>query len=119
MSCDVLSVSDVHFLRWLISDRLREVRLERFGPHGVAELAQLIGIDSQEWASYEEGAMVPAEVLLAFIDVTACSPRWLLMGSGDKYQQQVASRDEQAPNGWDAGAQGMADRALACACLAN
>jgi hypothetical protein len=91
MLCDVLSISEAHLLRWLISDRLRQIRLERFGAHGVAELARLIGIGPQEWTEYEEGAMVPAEVVLAFIDITGCCPRWLLMGHGEKYQPRASA----------------------------
>jgi hypothetical protein len=72
-------------VRNLISARLREVRMERFGVHGGPELADQMGLPARSWADYENGVAVPAEVMLVFLEITGCSPRWLLSGEGPRY----------------------------------
>jgi hypothetical protein len=70
-----------------LSRRLREIRQELFGEHGGPELARRLGLPARTWYNYETGVTVPAEVLLSFIDVTGCSPVWLLSGDGSKYRR--------------------------------
>jgi hypothetical protein len=106
MSFDELSVSEAGTLRSLVAERLREIRTELFGPDGGPELARLVGVSAKRWAGYEDGVMVPAEVALAFIDVTGCCPRWLLMGMGPKYQER-----RPAGRGTDAGRSSLRERA--------
>jgi hypothetical protein len=86
MGADETRRSKVQPLRRQLAERMREVRLELFGEHGVPELARLMGLPERTWTNVEMGASVPSEVVLAFLDITACSPRWLLTGSGPKYQ---------------------------------
>jgi hypothetical protein len=93
MSRDVLSATEIRMLRRVVSERLREIRTELFGPDGGPDLARLVGVPAPTWASYEAGVIVPIEVVLAFLDVTDCSPRWLLMGWGPKYQHQQSPSD--------------------------
>jgi hypothetical protein len=70
-----------------LSRRLREIRQELFGEHGGPELARRLGLPARTWYNYETGVTVPAEVLLSFIEQTAASPSWLLVGEGPKYMR--------------------------------
>ena len=72
-------------LKQMISNRLREVRQERFGEHGGPELARRLGLPARTWYNYETGVTVPAEVLLSFIDQTGTDPAWLFSGEGPRF----------------------------------
>jgi hypothetical protein len=65
-----------------LAARLRTIRIELFGEHGVSALAQQLGLPEGVWCSYESGATVPAEILLAFLEKTGANPDWLLNGQG-------------------------------------
>ncbi len=85
-------------LKYLLAERLREVRVELFGEHGVTKLARLLGIPARTWGNYEMGVTVPAEVVLRFIDVTSADPNWLLSGRGGKYHSGASGPvDEHQP----------------------
>jgi hypothetical protein len=73
-------------LRSGLAQRIRAVRIERFGAHGGPLLAQSLHIPYREWLSYETGGMIPAQVLLQFIELTQAHPHWLLTGDGEKYR---------------------------------
>ncbi len=66
--------------------RLRSIRLDRFGEHGLPDLARTIGVPERTWRNYEGGVTVPGHVLLRFLDVTSAEPRWLLTGQGPRYR---------------------------------
>jgi hypothetical protein len=72
-----------------LSRRLREIRQELFGDHGGPELARRLNLPARTWYNYETGVTVPAEVLLAFIDLSGANPLWLLSGEGPKYRSGV------------------------------
>ena len=72
--------------REALARRLEAVRVELFGDDGVAELARRLGLPPRTWANYEQGATVPAEVMLAFLVVTGVEPGWLLDGRGPKFR---------------------------------
>ena len=74
----------------LLGARLKEIRVEKYGEHGGAEVARLLKIPSRTWYSYERRGTIPAEVILLFIAMTSVSPRWLLFGVGEKYRTQAA-----------------------------
>ena len=69
-----------------LSRRLREIRQELFGDHGGPELARRLNLPARTWYNYETGVTVPAEVLLAFIELTGASPNYLVSGEGARYQ---------------------------------
>jgi hypothetical protein len=71
-----------------LSDRVHEIRLERFGEYGGPMLANAIGLPFRTWMNYEEGVTIPAPVILRFIEVTGASPEWLLKGEGEKYSDR-------------------------------
>ncbi|WP_165248358.1 S24 family peptidase [Paludisphaera soli] len=68
-----------------LSRRLREIRQELFGDHGGPELARRLNLPARTWYNYETGVTVPAEVLLAFIELTGASPTYLVSGEGARY----------------------------------
>jgi hypothetical protein len=70
--------------RAALTDRIREVREERFG-EVVEDLAKRLGIPPQTWRNYEGGCTMPADVLLNFIMLTKARPTWLATGEGEKY----------------------------------
>jgi len=70
-----------------LGQRVREIREEQFGEHGVRLVARAIGLPPQTWLNYEDGVTMPATVLLQFIERTGADPRWLLSGRGRKYRE--------------------------------
>jgi len=87
---------DQERMKYLLAERLKKVRIELFGQHGGAQLANLLGIPARTWYNYEIGVTVPAEVILRFIGVTHVEPAWLLSGQGEKYG---TGSPEPVPNG--------------------
>lgn len=87
--------------KWVLADRLRTVRTELFGDRGLADFACRLGVPIRTWYSYESGVTVPAEVLLAFIELTAVDPHWLFHGTGSRYQAQptgACAGDQSTPD---------------------
>ena len=60
--------------RIALAEGLRRARLDAFGEDGAPELARRLGLPARTWLNYEAGVTVPAEVLLAFLDVTRVDP---------------------------------------------
>jgi hypothetical protein len=69
-----------------LAARLAEVRGEVYGEHGLPQLARELGVPVRSWCSYEAGASVPGEVLLAFLEKTGTNSDWLLKGRGPRYR---------------------------------
>jgi len=76
-----------------LAERLRSVRVERYGERGGPELARDLDIPNRTWYNYEIGVTVPAEVLLRFLEVTSAEPKWLLHGEGPKYRTQLVDHE--------------------------
>lgn len=70
----------------LLSERLREIRIELFGERGGSEMARRLQLPVRTWYNYESGVTVPAEVMLRFMALTSVEPHWLLNGEGPKYR---------------------------------
>jgi hypothetical protein len=79
-----------HDSRSRINDRLRAVRIERYGEFGVLALADELGLPARTWENYERGVTVPGEVMLRFLSLTGIRPEWLLTGSGNRYAFDLA-----------------------------
>ena len=75
-----------------LAERLKVIRIEKFGEHGGPELARQLEIPAETWCNYEMGVTVPAEVILRFIELTSVDPRWLLFGLGEEYRPQAPKR---------------------------
>ena len=83
MSCR--TAATVRDLNSALARRVRQIRLECFGPDGVPALAEALGIPEQTWSNYERGVALPAHTVLALIEETGINPRWLLTGEGERY----------------------------------
>ena len=68
-----------------LSDRIRQIRVERFGESGATQLAAMLGLPVRTWLNYESGVTIPGEILLTFIVYVGVHPYWLLLGKGDPY----------------------------------
>jgi hypothetical protein len=53
-------------------------------------LAESLGISWRRLASIEAGGPIPAEIILALIEVTGVNPLWLLSGEGERYDPPAA-----------------------------
>ncbi len=69
----------------ILGSRVREIRSESFGVHGVTVLAGHLEIPARTWEHYEDGVTIPACVLVKFIGLTRVEPHWLLTGEGERY----------------------------------
>jgi hypothetical protein len=69
--------------------RLREIRTELYGANGVQSLARFLEISSSTWRNYERGVVMPALILLKFVDNTGSNPHWLLTGEGERIATQT------------------------------
>jgi hypothetical protein len=72
--------------------RVREVRQELYGESGGPALAEALGVLAETWANYECGVVVPAPVILGFIELTGAEPHWLLTGQGERYATRPEAR---------------------------
>ncbi len=68
-----------------LAQRVREIRVERFGESGRPLLAETLGLPERTWHNYESGVNIPALVILQFLEMTGANPRWLRTGEGDKF----------------------------------
>jgi hypothetical protein len=68
-----------------LAGRIRQIRLELFGPYGSPALADALGIPNQTLLNYESGVALPAHTVLALIEQTGVNPHWLLTGESDRY----------------------------------
>jgi transcriptional regulator with XRE-family HTH domain len=68
-----------------VAERVRSIRIERYGDEGVADLAEQLGVPEKTWRNYEAGVTIPAVAILRFIVLTGVSPVWLLTGIGERY----------------------------------
>jgi hypothetical protein len=67
-----------------IGSRLREVREDLYGAGGATALATALEVPEATWLNYERGVTMPADVMLAFIELTGADPHWLLTGEGER-----------------------------------
>jgi hypothetical protein len=69
-----------------LAKRIQEVRVDLFGSDGVRVVAGLLHVPEQTWQHFESGVVMPAELLLGFIETTGVDPHLLLYGQGCRYQ---------------------------------
>jgi hypothetical protein len=77
--------SNWQMIKLNLADRVRTIRIQRFGENGGPLLAERIGVPFRTWINYEEGCTIPAQVILRFIEITDAAPHWLLTGEGQVY----------------------------------
>jgi hypothetical protein len=68
-----------------LAARVRQIRRERYGEAGAPALAEELGLPDETWRNYEAGVVMPAIVLLQFVEVTGAHSHWLLTGQGERY----------------------------------
>ncbi len=69
-----------------LAGRLREIRKVLYGEDGAPLMARALDLPAQTWLNYEQGVIMPADILLRFLDLTEAEPRWLLVGEGDRFR---------------------------------
>jgi hypothetical protein len=62
-----------------MAERIRLTRQERFG-NDVASLAAALCIPERTWLNYEAGVVMPANVMLGFLEICHADLSWLLHG---------------------------------------
>ncbi len=77
-----------------LAGRLKTIRNDRFGETeaDVLRMAEALGLPLATWRNFEEGVVMPAEVLIRLIEVTRVSSHWLLTGEGDRYKAELGTR---------------------------
>jgi hypothetical protein len=73
--------------------RIREIRQDFYGKHGLPVLAEALNLPARTWLNCEQGVTMPAEVLLRFLEVTGTDPHWLLTGEGDQRIVKASNAD--------------------------
>jgi hypothetical protein len=68
-----------------LARRIRAVRCESYDDSGEAMLAEAMHLPVATWRNYEAGVVIPATVILRFMELTGADPHWLLTGQGDRY----------------------------------
>ncbi len=69
-----------------LADRVRTIRVQKFGENGGPLLAEQLCVPFRTWINYEDGCTIPAQVILRFIEITDATPHWLLTGEGYPYR---------------------------------
>jgi hypothetical protein len=68
-----------------LARRVREIRRDIYGESGAPMLAEDLNLRARTWVNYESGVIIPATVILRFLEVTGANPAWLLTGDGTRY----------------------------------
>jgi hypothetical protein len=63
-----------------LAERIKQLRIRRFGERGGPELARRLGLPVRTWYNYENGVTIPAEILLDFLNETGYSFKDLTSG---------------------------------------
>jgi hypothetical protein len=74
-----------------LTRRIREIREDLYGRQSSRSLADALKLPPETWANYERGVIIPAHVILAFIEITGANPHWLLTGEGEPYLSHRAT----------------------------
>jgi hypothetical protein len=90
---------DFPSIRKALAERIRDIAWEQYGEEGSGCLAAILGIPARTLLNYEAGCTIPAEMILAIVQVTGVHPLWLLTGSEPKYlpcfpTESYVNRDE-------------------------
>lgn len=71
-----------------LARRVREIRRALVGEDGVPLPAEAFDLPARTWRNYEVGVMIPAPVILRFIEISGASPHWLLTGEGEPFVER-------------------------------
>jgi hypothetical protein len=67
-----------------IARRIRQIREELYGENGIEVIAKTLDVPVRTWLNFEQGVMMPADILLEFLVVAGLDPNWLLTGEGER-----------------------------------
>jgi hypothetical protein len=81
-----------------LSNRLREMRRDRFGEAGIPALSGAMNIPTRTWENFECGVQIPGWAILQFIDICGANPHWLLTGEGERYREDTEGPYRQSTN---------------------
>ncbi len=70
----------------VLARRVREIRRDIYGDAGAPMLAEVLDLPARTWVNYESGVIIPATVILHFVEVTGAKSGWLLTGEGERYR---------------------------------
>ena len=70
-----------------LSERMRAIRLELFGPDGLRVAGQSSRRFRKQHWQMEINGPIAGHFILGFIEVTGANPSWLLRGAGERYQE--------------------------------
>jgi hypothetical protein len=82
-----------------LARRVAEIRQETFDVDGVPHLAERLSLPAGTWRNYEAGVIIPATVLLKFIEVTEANPGRLLNGKATGFRARLRDARCVARNG--------------------
>ncbi len=73
--------------RWSLSQELREVRIHRFGEgdSGLVALTEALGMPPANWRNYENGVVMPANVLPNLVELTQINLPFAALGHGKRF----------------------------------
>ena len=74
-----------------IAARVRQIRRDFYGEDGVEKLAGALGVPAETWRNYERGVTMPAELLLAFMALTAPIPTGYSLVTGNALVRRLRS----------------------------
>lgn len=79
-----------------ISDRLRILRIDAFGPRGKSRFATVLGIRASTYQEYESNRVPPVDLLVRAAEITGCDLVWLLTGirAEHAHANQAAKLDD-------------------------
>jgi hypothetical protein len=80
----------------LLSSRIREIRLDKFGAEGIAIISRAMNIPVRTWEHFENGVTIPGWILLELIEMTGVEPHWLLTGTGERYRVSPVTSSHRA-----------------------
>lgn len=63
-----------------LAQRIKDLRRRHFGLRGPEQLAQKLGISTDEYLRYERGVVPPGEIMVRLCEVTGEDLQWLLTG---------------------------------------
>jgi hypothetical protein len=73
----------------ILARRVQQIRREFVGDDGILSLAEAMQLPARTWENYEAGVMIPAAVILDFIELTGAEPHWLLTGEGELRRHRI------------------------------
>ena len=69
-----------------VISRIKQLRLEHYGPRGRSRFAKCLGVSASTYNYYENDRLAPISILLKICDLTGVDLHWLLLGESSDNQ---------------------------------